>query len=134
MERVVPPEGATICGQFIKEGTIVGMNSWAVHRNRDLYGDDCDEWNPNRWLCESEKRRRMENALLTVSSNFSTQHINSCWSLLLLLLLACLQESMLTVALSLLRSSVPAIDHAWESIYHTWRFIRWYPPCSDILM
>jgi cytochrome P450 len=88
MERVVPPEGATICGEFIKGGTLVGMNSWVVHRNRDLYGQDCDEWNPNRWLCESDKRRKMENALLTVSSNFPTQQVNIYWSLFLLLLLA----------------------------------------------
>ncbi len=88
MERVVPPEGATICGEYIKGGTLVGMNSWAVHRNRDLYGQDCDEWNPNRWLCESNKRRKMENALLTVSPFFPTQQVNICWSLFLLLLLA----------------------------------------------
>jgi hypothetical protein len=96
MERIVPPEGATICGEFIKGGTLVGMNSWVVHRNRDLYGQDCDEWNPNRWLCESDKRRKMENALLTVSPNFRHKrsifvgHCSCC---------CCLQKSMLIIAL-----------------------------------
>ena len=66
-ERVVPSEGATICGHFLPGGTIVGMSAWAVHRNRELFGEDCDKWNPGRWLCDEDKRRKMENALLTVS-------------------------------------------------------------------
>lgn len=66
-ERVVPPEGAMICGQFFKGGVIVGMSAWVTHRDRELYGVDCDDWNPDRWLCKSEKRRKMESALLTVS-------------------------------------------------------------------
>ena len=67
LERVVPSEGAVVCGQSLKGGTVVGMSAWVVHRNHDVFGEDCDEWNPERWLCEPEKRRRMENALLTVS-------------------------------------------------------------------
>lgn len=66
-ERVVPAQGATICGKFLPGGTLVGMSAWVVHRNKELYGEDCDKWNPDRWLkCDTEKRRKMENALLTV--------------------------------------------------------------------
>jgi len=73
-ERVVPHEGATISNKFLPGGTVVGMSAWVVHRNRELYGEDCDEWNPSRWLCDGEKRRRMESALLTVSTSVSIPH------------------------------------------------------------
>lgn len=65
-EREVPPEGAVVCGQPLKGGTVVGMSAWVTHRDRDTFGEDCDEWRPERWLCESEDRKRMEGALLTV--------------------------------------------------------------------
>ncbi|KAL4903514.1 hypothetical protein BDW74DRAFT_186129 [Aspergillus multicolor] len=65
-ERVLPKEGATICGEFLPSGTVVGMSAWVVHRDKELYGEDCDEWNPDRWLrYDVERRRAMENALLT---------------------------------------------------------------------
>ncbi|KAI0876529.1 cytochrome P450 [Hypoxylon argillaceum] len=50
MERVVPQGGATISGRFFPEGTIVGVNSWVVHRNTQIFGEDADEFNPERWL------------------------------------------------------------------------------------
>ncbi|KAF2004773.1 cytochrome P450 [Amniculicola lignicola CBS 123094] len=65
-ERVVPPEGATVSGTWLPGGTIVGMSAWATHRHRPLFGDDCDDWVPERWLrCSPEHRRKMENGLLT---------------------------------------------------------------------
>ena len=65
-ERVVPPEGATICGQRIPGGTVVGMSPWATHRDYDTFGTDSDLWRPERWIEANEsKRRQMENALLT---------------------------------------------------------------------
>ena len=65
-ERVVPPQGATICGQRIPGGTIVGMSPWATHRDYDTFGRDSDVWRPERWIKADEgKKRQMENALLT---------------------------------------------------------------------
>ena len=65
-ERVVPVEGATICGQFLPGGTVVGMCPWASHRDYATFGDDADDWRPERWTEADEgKRRQMENALLT---------------------------------------------------------------------
>ena len=69
LERVVPSGGATICGQHFQGGTVVGMSGWVVHRDRHTFGDDCDLWRPERWLCEEPKRRKMEQALLTVSTS-----------------------------------------------------------------
>ncbi|EKG19934.1 Cytochrome P450 [Macrophomina phaseolina MS6] len=66
LERVVPASGATVCGQALPPGTVVGMSAWVVHRDPDTFGHDCNEWKPERWIGISpEKRRTMENALLT---------------------------------------------------------------------
>ena len=65
-ERVVPDEGAEICGQYFKGSTIVGINPWVAHRDRATFGDDAEAWRPERWLCDEVRRKRMENGLLTV--------------------------------------------------------------------
>ena len=65
-ERVVPAEGATICGKFLPGGTVVGMCPWATHRDYSTFGTDSDFWRPERWIEVNEaKRRQMESALLT---------------------------------------------------------------------
>ncbi|KAM0397913.1 hypothetical protein ACHAQC_003578 [Fusarium culmorum] len=50
LERVVPPEGATICGTFYPGGTVVGMNPYITNRHRPTWGEDADQWRPSRWL------------------------------------------------------------------------------------
>jgi cytochrome P450 len=50
MQRTVPAEGTTISGRFIPGGSTVGINAWVAHRNTSIYGDDADEWRPERWL------------------------------------------------------------------------------------
>jgi cytochrome P450 len=68
LERVVPAGGAEICGQRFAGGTVVGMNAWVVHRDREVFGEDAETWNPDRWLGSDEGQRRvMEKSLLTVS-------------------------------------------------------------------
>jgi cytochrome P450 len=53
LERVVPSQGATICGELIPGGMIVGCNAWVVHQNKQVFGDDAHIYRPERWL-ESE--------------------------------------------------------------------------------
>ena len=65
LERIVPASGATIGGEQIAGGTVVGVSSWAVHHDRRIFGEDCYEWRPERWLEGGEERRRtMERAML----------------------------------------------------------------------
>ena len=66
-ERVVPSGGAMICGRHFEAGTVVAIPAWVAHRDVDTFGKDSDLWRPERWLCEKTSRRRMENAILTVS-------------------------------------------------------------------
>lgn len=67
LERVVPDGGAVVCGEFLPGGTVIGMSAWTVHRDKETFGEDCEDWRPERWLCEPKQKRRMENALMTVS-------------------------------------------------------------------
>ncbi|KAK5652181.1 hypothetical protein OQA88_10824 [Cercophora sp. LCS_1] len=66
MERVVPKGGIQLCGTRLEEGTVVGMSGWVVHRDRGIFGADADEFNPERWLVDKDKRATMERCLLTV--------------------------------------------------------------------
>lgn len=68
-ERVVPEGGATICGQFFEEGTVLGMSAWVTNRHKPTFGEDVEEWRPERWLCEEPNRKVMETAILTVSKH-----------------------------------------------------------------
>lgn len=81
-ERVIPPEGAVISGQHLPGGTFVGISAWAIHRDFETFGEDSDEWRPERWLCDRVTRKRMESALMTVSQAYeppiNQKHIGHC--------------------------------------------------------
>jgi hypothetical protein len=63
MERHVPPQGATICEQYIPGGAIVGINPWVTNRNEDVFPDP-EAFKPERWLESSESQlKEMENLL-----------------------------------------------------------------------
>ncbi|KAL6719411.1 hypothetical protein ACLMJK_003651 [Lecanora helva] len=64
-ERVVPEEGANICGQYVRGSTIVGINPWVAHRDEAIFGHDAQAWRPQRWLCDEKSRKSMEHSLLT---------------------------------------------------------------------
>lgn len=65
LERVVPPTGANIAGEHVAGGTVVGVSSWAVHHNKDVFGQDVDVFRPERWLEASEEQvRLMERSML----------------------------------------------------------------------
>ncbi|KAL0933453.1 cytochrome p450 pisatin [Colletotrichum truncatum] len=56
LERVIPKGGATMAGRFFPEGSVVGINSWVQHRNKALYGEDAEQFRPERWLINDEER------------------------------------------------------------------------------
>lgn len=67
-ERVAPRGGITLCGRHFKDGTILGMNPYVVHRHRPTFGQDADKWRPERWLLDGANHRRMlDESLLSVS-------------------------------------------------------------------
>jgi cytochrome P450 len=49
LPRLVPDPGATFNGFYIPAGCIVGMSSWVMHRNEDVF-PDAMKFDPDRWL------------------------------------------------------------------------------------
>ncbi|KAK7730651.1 hypothetical protein SLS57_001481 [Botryosphaeria dothidea] len=85
LSRVVPRGGATISGQFFPEGvsaflgwmdlmvnvklqTIVGVNSWVAHYNKHVFGDDADEFSPERWLVSKEAEQSLDRYWMPAST------------------------------------------------------------------
>ena len=71
LERTVPPQGATVCGTFVKGGTVVGMTPWVIHRDPSVFGHDADQWRPERWLCDDSQKQKMQDTMLAVGDNGS---------------------------------------------------------------
>jgi cytochrome P450 len=69
LEREVPEGGVTISGTFIPAGTIVGINSWVMHANKEVYGEDAEEFRPERWFESEERVREMKRCNMAVSSS-----------------------------------------------------------------
>ncbi|KAI1296154.1 cytochrome P450 [Xylaria venustula] len=53
LDRDVPPEGMIIGGRHVPGGTTVGTSPWVIHRSPLVWGEDADQFRPERWL-ESE--------------------------------------------------------------------------------
>ena len=63
-ERLVPQGGATICNHYIPGGTIVSVNPWVTQRDKATFGDDVDDFRPERWMTQDEEKvRAMERAM-----------------------------------------------------------------------
>lgn len=64
LERVVPPQGATICGEAIAGGVIVGCSAWVLHRRPEVFGADVDVFRPERWLETDGEKLKMMNSTM----------------------------------------------------------------------
>ena len=73
LDRIVPTGGATVSGQYLPGGTVVGCNIDAVHLDEDVYGQDAAAFRPERWLeADEDQRRRMDRAFLAFSAGKRT--------------------------------------------------------------
>ncbi|KAJ6443398.1 major facilitator superfamily transporter [Purpureocillium lavendulum] len=56
MERETPAGGVKLPdGRWLPGGVVIGMHGDLVGRDRDIFGDDADEFNPLRWLRAPEE-------------------------------------------------------------------------------
>ena len=70
--RLVPPEGAELDGHFFPGGTSVACNGWVLHRDKEVFGQDADDFRPERWLEDEERAKRMERYMFQVSFSVLT--------------------------------------------------------------
>jgi cytochrome P450 len=61
--KLVPKGGDTVTVEgtsyFLPGGTHVSYNAWGVHRNKAVFGDDADQFRPERWLMEEMDGEKM---------------------------------------------------------------------------
>ncbi|KAK5078683.1 hypothetical protein LTS08_006351 [Lithohypha guttulata] len=43
-------QDTSIQGQPIQKGTVIMLSPWAVNASKELWGDDADQFNPERWM------------------------------------------------------------------------------------
>ena len=73
LERLVPPGGANVCGEWIPGGTIVSCNAWTIHRHKPTFGEDVESFRPERWIDGSnEQVSAMNKALLAFGAGPNT--------------------------------------------------------------
>jgi cytochrome P450 len=72
-ERMVPPEGDTLCGYTVPGGTYVGFNALAS-QNSKLYGKIPETFRPERWLVDDEEQvKQMHGTLELLFSHGSSK-------------------------------------------------------------
>ena len=76
MPRISPyPEGLHLNGRHIPAGYRVGINAHILHRDRTVFGEDAEEFKPQRWLSEKtdpEQLKRMDNCMLNFGAGTRT--------------------------------------------------------------
>jgi cytochrome P450 len=57
LERVVPAGGAEISGHWLPGGTTIAVPVPVVHRNVKVFGEDANDFRPDRWVEADEHQR-----------------------------------------------------------------------------
>ncbi|KAM0231879.1 hypothetical protein ACHAPO_008175 [Fusarium lateritium] len=66
LPRKVPTGGLHLHNYYFPPDTTVGCNPVALHRNPEIFGFDCDEFKPDRWLTtDPDAARNMERVSLS---------------------------------------------------------------------
>ena len=81
IERSVPPDGTTIDGHHLPAGAIVEWQVDALHCDSDIYGEDVEDFRPERWLVpNTQKRKQMEHGLLAFNiSRLTCVPVRAVW-------------------------------------------------------
>lgn len=72
LERIVPEGGLHTNGHYIPASTIVGCNAWTIHRDRKVFGEDVDNFRPERWLEEPQRVSEMNQFLFSFGAGGRT--------------------------------------------------------------
>ena len=85
MPRFVPVGGAIISGYHFPEGYRIGINPAVIQYDRDVFGPDAENFNPNRWI--ERDALRMDKTMIQfgagprtcIGKNVSTSLCNSSY-------------------------------------------------------
>ncbi|KAF4881803.1 Cytochrome P450 monooxygenase lolP1 [Colletotrichum fructicola] len=66
MSKEVPKGGDTFEGVYLPEGTRVGYGAWGIFRRAEVWGQDADEFRPERWLEGDAERLKLMNETLEI--------------------------------------------------------------------
>lgn len=70
LPRIAPTEGITFDGYFLDRTTTISMSPLSQNRCREVFGEDADQWKPERWIpdegCSEEQIKLMDKNLATV--------------------------------------------------------------------
>ena len=66
MSKEVPVDGDSWKGVMLPPGTKIGICMWGVCRWREVWGDDADEFRPERWLEATPEQRKEMDATLDI--------------------------------------------------------------------
>ena len=47
---MAPKGGLTVMGQHFVEGTVLGVPSYSIHRDVNVWGEDVEVYRPERWF------------------------------------------------------------------------------------
>ncbi|EXL39377.1 hypothetical protein FOCG_18016 [Fusarium oxysporum f. sp. radicis-lycopersici 26381] len=56
LPRVIAKGGINIAGRHFQEGTILSISPNVVQSSKVIWGDDADQWNPERWMSGDAKK------------------------------------------------------------------------------
>lgn len=79
--RITPKNGAVIVGEYIPEGTIVGIPAWAQMISPDNFYPEPLEFKPERWLPGGlgPGSRLNKNAIMTFSHGMYCNVLSQCF-------------------------------------------------------
>jgi cytochrome P450 len=69
--RYSPEGGLTIDGHYIPAGYPIGISPMAQNRDKVVFGEDANEFRPERWLESAERTSSMESVNMTWGGNGS---------------------------------------------------------------
>ncbi|KAF4979782.1 hypothetical protein FZEAL_4086 [Fusarium zealandicum] len=73
LERIVPPKGVAVAGQFLPGGTIAGCSAWVIHQDVGVFGSDAAKFRPERWIEASpEQQQKMNSCLFSFGAGART--------------------------------------------------------------
>ncbi|PSN60579.1 cytochrome P450 monooxygenase [Corynespora cassiicola Philippines] len=65
LSRLVGDQGLWLDGHYAPPGTEIGANPYVVNRDPAVFGNDADEFRPERWLQSEDQTQEMERYMLT---------------------------------------------------------------------